>query len=137
MEKVNELNLTLRIETNKRTVEKYFESLFDLKSFMDEFFCSLKDQKSERQNAKSRARNSGKKATTEPLPKRFGVVALEKGFITLDQLADAQHSQLLDNVNKGKHRPIGGILSAQGLLTMSQIVEILRCQREIQSDVVA
>jgi hypothetical protein len=134
MEKVKELNLTLRIETNKRTVEKYFESLFDLKSFMDDFFCSLRDQKAGRQPTKSSAQKSGKRAPAEPPPKRFGVVALEKGFITLDQLADAQHSQLVDNVERGKHRPIGGILSKMGLLTMSQIAEILRSQREIQSD---
>lgn len=136
MEKVKELKMTLRIETNKRTVEEYFESLFDLKSFMDDFFCGLRDQKAERQDAKSSPQKSGKRASFNRLPKRFGVVALEKGFITLDQLADAQHSQLVDNVKRGRHRPIGGILSKKGLLTMSQIAEILRSQRKIQSDAI-
>jgi hypothetical protein len=128
--------MTLRIETNKRTVEEYFESLFDLKSYMDDFFCGLKDQKAGRCTPKSSAQKPGKKAPDNRSPKRFGVVAMEKGFITLDQLADAQRSQLVDNVKRGKHRPIGGILSKKGLLTVSQITEILRSQRKIQSDAV-
>jgi hypothetical protein len=130
MEEVRDLEMTLRIKTNHRTVEERFKSVFDLKTFMDEFFCALREKRLDRDGQV----RTPEKPKEKEIPRRFGVVALEKGFITLDQLAEAQHSQLMDNVKKGRHRPIGGILSKKGFLTMRQIAEILRCQRKDQRE---
>ena len=135
MEEVRELEMTLRIETNHRTVEERFKSVFDLKTFMDEFFCALREKRLDRNGQVGTSEKPKGKSRKKQIPRRFGMVALEKGFITLDQLAEAQNSQLLDNVKKGRHRPIGGILSKKGLLTMRQIAEILRSQGKEQSEV--
>lgn len=57
---------------------------------------------------------------------RFGVVAVEKGFITSEQLMEALRIQVEDNLNSGEHRLIGMILLEMGLLTLDQIDEILQ-----------
>ena len=41
MEVVKDVKIVLYIETNERKLEKDFENLFDLKSFMDNFFLLL------------------------------------------------------------------------------------------------
>lgn len=40
MEKVKEIKINLRMRTNKRTLEKEFTNIFDLKIFMENFFLS-------------------------------------------------------------------------------------------------
>ncbi len=62
---------------------------------------------------------------TEHLDRRFGVSALEKGFVTADQIVEAFRIQVMEDIEKGKHRLIGRILLEQGLLTFSQIGEVL------------
>jgi hypothetical protein len=62
---------------------------------------------------------------TEHLERRFGVIAVEKGFITADQVVEAIKIQVDEDVEKGRHRLIGRILLEQGLMTLSQIDEVL------------
>jgi hypothetical protein len=62
---------------------------------------------------------------TEHLEKRFGILAVEKGFITADQVIYALRIQVMEDIEKGKHRLIGRILLEQGLITLSQIEELL------------
>ena len=57
--------------------------------------------------------------------KRFGTIAVEKGFITLDQLVRAINVQVVNNIEKKEHKLIGTILYEQGLLTNGQIDEVL------------
>jgi hypothetical protein len=57
--------------------------------------------------------------------KRFGAIAVEKGFITEEQLFQALKIQAKENVEKGKHRLLGQILLEEGLITASQIEEVL------------
>ena len=45
-----------------------------------------------------------------PFQKRFGLIAVEKGFITTDQLVEAFKVQVLEEIEKEKHRLIGAIL---------------------------
>jgi hypothetical protein len=59
------------------------------------------------------------------IQKRFGSIAVEKGFITINQLAEALSIQARENVDEGKHRLLGQILLEQGLITESQIDIIL------------
>ncbi|MCF8062199.1 MAG: hypothetical protein K9M82_06765 [Deltaproteobacteria bacterium] len=56
---------------------------------------------------------------------RFGVVAVERGFITPEQFVAALQVQVEENLNRSGHRLIGMILLEQGLLTLDQIDEIL------------
>ena len=57
---------------------------------------------------------------------RFGVIAVERGFITAEQLFAALKLQVEENLNSASHRLIGMILMDQGLLTLDQIDEILK-----------
>ena len=57
--------------------------------------------------------------------KRFGVTAVEKGLITLDQLFDAMKIQLTEEIKKKEHRLIGTILFDMGVLSLPQIDEVL------------
>ena len=62
---------------------------------------------------------------TEFLDKRFGVTAVEKGFITKDQHFEALKIQITEEIEKNEHRLIGRILYDLELLTLSQIDEVL------------
>jgi hypothetical protein len=57
---------------------------------------------------------------------RFGTVALEKGFITKDQLVEALIIQIDDNIDRKKHRVIGTILFELGYITHQQIDQVLK-----------
>jgi transcriptional regulator CtsR len=58
--------------------------------------------------------------------KRFGVIAIEKGYISKKQLLKALVIQAEENIGKGKHRLIGQILFEQGYMTESQIESVLK-----------
>ena len=58
----------------------------------------------------------------EEISKRCGVKALERGFITLDQLLMAINIQILENLEKGEHRLIGRILVELGIISPSKIM---------------
>ena len=57
--------------------------------------------------------------------KRFGFIAVEKGFITADQLVEAFKVQVLEEIEKEKHRLIGAILFEHGFITLPQIDEVI------------
>ena len=63
--------------------------------------------------------------TIEELDKRFGVIAVEKGFIRIDQLMDALEVQVREELSDIKHRLIGRILFDLGFLTFLQVREVL------------
>ncbi len=60
------------------------------------------------------------------LDKRFGAVAIEKGFITLEHLIDAMKIQILENSDCSDHRLIGQILWEEGYIKTEQINEVLK-----------
>jgi hypothetical protein len=60
------------------------------------------------------------------ISRRFGTIAVEKGFITIDQLTRALNIQLLENMNEGRHRLIGAILLEQNFIDTPQVTEVLR-----------
>lgn len=62
---------------------------------------------------------------TEHLEKRFGILAVEKGFVTADHVIEALKIQVIEDMQKGKHRLIGRIFLEQGLMAISQIDEVL------------
>jgi hypothetical protein len=59
------------------------------------------------------------------LDKRFGTIAVKKGFVTQEQLIQAFSIQIAENLEKGEHRLIGAILLDQGIMTMQQIDEVI------------
>jgi hypothetical protein len=62
---------------------------------------------------------------SNPSHKRFGTIAIEKGFLTKAQLIEALEIQAEENVNHGAHRLIGQILLEKGYITEGQIEEVL------------
>ncbi len=60
------------------------------------------------------------------LDKRFGAVAVEKGFVTLENLYEAMKIQILENLEGTDHRLIGQILWEQGYIKTEQINEVLK-----------
>ena len=57
--------------------------------------------------------------------KRFGTIAVDKGFISENQLIKALELQAKENVKEGKHRLLGQIFVDEGLLIEAQVDEIL------------
>ena len=63
---------------------------------------------------------------SEELPdRRFGVVAIEKGFISMDQRLEGQEIQIEEEVELGVRRVIGAILVEKGYMNLSQVEEVL------------
>jgi len=58
-------------------------------------------------------------------PKRFGQVAIEKGFLNEEQIIEALEIQAREKNEKRAHRLLGAILVEQGFLTDDQVEEIL------------
>jgi hypothetical protein len=63
---------------------------------------------------------------TDQLEKRFGIVAVERGFVSPKQIQEALEIQVRENIENKKHRFIGTILVDQGYMKHSQISEVLR-----------
>ena len=61
----------------------------------------------------------------QELDKRFGAIAIEKGFIRIDQLMDALEVQVREELSGIKHRLIGRILFDLRFMTFPQIREVL------------
>ena len=57
--------------------------------------------------------------------KRFGNVAIEKGFITKYQLGEALINQVAEEIENSKHRLIGHILFDLNYITNEQIQKVL------------
>jgi hypothetical protein len=60
------------------------------------------------------------------LDKRFGAVAIDKGFVTLEQLFEAMKIQISENLERSDHRLIGQILWEKGYIKTEQINEVLK-----------
>ncbi|MBN1104677.1 MAG: hypothetical protein JXL84_14765 [Deltaproteobacteria bacterium] len=56
-----------------------------------------------------------------PQEKRFGMIAIEKGFITKEQLADGLREQVDEEVERGTHSFIGAILLAKKAIDAQQL----------------
>jgi len=56
----------------------------------------------------------------------FGMIAIEKGFVTADQVLKALNKQLEEQAETGIHSWIGTILSEMGALTLAHLDEVIR-----------
>jgi hypothetical protein len=57
--------------------------------------------------------------------KRFGTIAVEKEFITVDQLMEALEAQMREDLAGVKRRIIGRILYDMGFITLPQIEKVM------------
>ena len=64
--------------------------------------------------------------TTEDNEMRFGIIAVDKGFVTVEQVINALEIQVKEDLSSGKHQKIGMILLEQGDMTIIQVDEVLR-----------
>ncbi len=62
----------------------------------------------------------------EDLDQRFGSIAVNKGFISAEQLIEVLTIQVNENLLENKHRIIGTILREKDYLSIEQINEILK-----------
>jgi hypothetical protein len=68
-----------------------------------------------------------KRAMDIHLPqRRFGFIAIEKGFIKVDQLYEALIKQRAQETGTAERRLLGVILKDMGYLSVSQIDEVLQ-----------
>lgn len=62
--------------------------------------------------------------------RRFGAIAVHKGFVTGDQVKIALTEQVDDNLQGREHRLLGSILFDRGWITEQQIEQILVTLRD-------
>ena len=62
--------------------------------------------------------------------KRFGTIAVDKGYVSEKQLISALEIQAKENLLENKHRLIGQIFLDEGLLTEEQVEEILETMNQ-------
>ena len=61
----------------------------------------------------------------EHYEKQFGIIAIEKGFITADNLIETLKIQVEEEIQSKTHRLIGEILLDKGYITPTQIQDVL------------
>ena len=59
------------------------------------------------------------------LIKRFGVVAIERGFISKDQFVNAMAMQIENDLEGIQPKQLGSILKDMGYMTLEQINDVL------------
>jgi len=64
------------------------------------------------------------------LEKRFGTIAVEKGFTTKEQIIEAMKQQVGEDLDGKEHRRIGSILYSLGYITIPQINEVLESMQK-------
>jgi hypothetical protein len=69
--------------------------------------------------------NKGTQRLTKEYCFRFGQIAVEKGFITIEQLKKALSEQVDDDVANKRHKLIGTILFEKDWITSQQIDIVL------------
>ena len=66
------------------------------------------------------------KGITKKYSPRFGNIAVDKGFITPEQLKFALSEQVDDDLVKNTHRVIGSIFFDKGWMTYQEIESVLK-----------
>lgn len=61
----------------------------------------------------------------EQIYKRFGTIAVEKGFATIKEIIEALAIQVNEEQSEGKHRLVGQIMMENGFMDASQLLKVL------------
>ena len=67
---------------------------------------------------------------SEPEEIRFGMIAVKNGFATPEQIVKAFEVQLAEDLSGREHSRIGKILLDQGVITLSQVNQILQALKK-------
>ncbi len=65
------------------------------------------------------------------MEKRFGTIAIEKGFINKTQLQEALKQQCAENITTGTHRKLGQILVEMKVMTHAQVKDVLQTMDQV------
>ena len=65
------------------------------------------------------------KISTKKFDKRFGLIAIKKGYIAFEQAYEALVTQVSEELEGAKRRPIGEILFNKGYMTTAQVDKVL------------
>lgn len=68
---------------------------------------------------------SDKPGTIEHYEKRFGICAIEKGYITANELVQGLTTQVGEDIRKIPHRLLGEIFIDEGVMTHQQVEDVL------------
>jgi hypothetical protein len=71
-------------------------------------------------------RRKGDATVTGDHCQRFGAIAVQKGFVSLEEVKSAIGEQVDDNINGREHRLLGTILYEKGFITEYQIDVVLQ-----------
>lgn len=74
------------------------------------------------------------KMKIEHLDKRFGIIALEKGLVSADQVVEALKIQVEEDLSAGQHRLIGRIFLEKKIITLSQLNDALKVMEKDQEN---
>ena len=66
-----------------------------------------------------------KPGKVEHYDKRFGIIAIEKGYISAENLIDGLKTQVEEDIQNNTHRLIGEILVDKGHMTLSQVDDVI------------
>ncbi len=75
---------------------------------------------------------SNEKVFVGEMEKRFGITAVEKRFITAEELIDALKIQVTEDIERGQHRLLGRILLDQGQITVQEIDDVLESMEKLK-----
>ena len=70
-------------------------------------------------------RRKSDRTITGDLCRRFGAIAVQKGFVSVEQVKKAMADQIEDDMNGREHRLLGTILYDNGAISESQIEMVL------------
>jgi len=57
--------------------------------------------------------------------KRFGAIAVEKGYISIEELIEALAIQVKDEIELGSHRLLGSILFEKDLISGDELQDVI------------
>ena len=57
--------------------------------------------------------------------KRFGAIAVDKGYISIEELIEALAIQVKDEIEHGSHRLLGSILFEQDIITGDELQDVI------------
>ena len=66
-----------------------------------------------------------KPGKVEHYDKQFGIIAIEKGYISAENLIDGLRTQVEEDIQNNTHRLIGEILIDKGHMTLPQVNDII------------
>jgi hypothetical protein len=69
---------------------------------------------------------NSKKKSLDDFNHRFGTLAIEMGFVTIEQVLGAIFEQVMDNHYRKWQKKIGSLMIDKGLMTNKQVEEVLK-----------